>query len=249
MQILGNVLILVGVSLLLYVAGWYVHVEYNRRAARGASSLPLLTIPTADRPPINVQNRQPALRIPPLDTADPPPVDTTAQLSSEWRSMIQRVVIPSIDLDAKVVEVGWYVEEHPAGSQVVWEVAEYAVGHHRLSANPGETDNIVLAGHVGGYGMVFRNLFYIQPGAEILLYSAEQQYLYVVEEQLLVDEDGVSAEQRAANAHYIQSTEQEMLTLVTCWPPAGPDRFTQRVIVRAIPYRAIDPDARTWTVR
>jgi hypothetical protein len=34
----------------------------------------------------------------------------------------------------------------------IWQVAEYAVGQHRGSANPGEGDNIVLAGHVGGFG-------------------------------------------------------------------------------------------------
>ncbi len=246
---LGNTLILLGVSILLYVAGWYAQIEYNRRAARGTSLLPLLTTLTTDQSPIKTQNRQPAMQIPLLGLVDPPPGDNTAHRSSEWASTIKRVVIPGINLDAKVVEVGWYIEEHPAGAQAMWEVAEYAVGHHRLSANPGENDNIVLAGHVGGYGLVFRDLFYVQPGDEILLYTADQQYLYIVQERLLVDEEGVSVEQRAANARYIQSTAQAMLTLVTCWPPDGPDLFTQRVIVRATPYGAIDADDRTWIVR
>ncbi len=249
MQILGNILMLVGVHLLLYTGGQLVQVEYNRRAARGDNSLPLLTTITTDQSPIKTQNRQPAMQIPLLGLVDPPPGDNTAHRSSEWASTIKRVVIPGINLDAKVVEVGWYIEEHPAGAQAMWEVAEYAVGHHRLSANPGENDNIVLAGHVGGYGLVFRDLFYVQPGDEILLYTADQQYLYIVQERLLVDEEGVSVEQRAANARYIQSTAEELVTLITCWPPSGPNQFAQRVIVRAIPYVAIDPHERSWTVR
>lgn len=247
---LGNILLLVGVNLLLYAAGQYAQVEYNRRAARGANSLPLLTTTTTDQSPLDMQNRQPGMWIPLLNMVDAPPVDDTAHRSSEWASTVKRVVIPSIDLDAKVVEVGWYIEEHPAGVQAVWEVAEYAVGHHRLSANPGEPDNIVLAGHVGGYGMVFRDLFYVHPGAEILLYSADQQYLYVVQERLLLDEEGVSVEQRAENAQYIQPTAEELLTLITCWPPSGPDQFTQRVIVRATPYVAShSSELNTWMVR
>ncbi len=240
---------LVGVNLLLYTGGQLVQIEYNRQAARGDNSLPLLTTRTTDQFLINTQNRQPAIQIPLLNVVDSPPVDAPVRRSSEWASTIKRIVIPSIDLDAKVVEVGWSIEERPTGTQAVWEVAEYAVGHHRLSANPGETDNIVLAGHVGGYGLVFRDLFYVQPGAEILLYSADQQYLYIVQDRLLVDEEGVSDEQRTANARYIQPTAEELVTLITCWPPSGPNQFAQRVIVRATPYVAIDPHGRSWTVR
>ncbi len=68
------------------------------------------------------------------------------------------------------------------------------------------------------------------------MYNGDQQYLYVVQERLLLTEEGVSAEQQAANAQYIAPTGREVVTLVTCWPPKGADRFTQRVVVRAVPF-------------
>ena len=132
------------------------------------------------------------------------------------------------------------------GQQVaIWQVAEYAVGQHRGSSNPGEGSNVVLAGHVGGYGKVFKDLFYVKPGDQITLYSNGQQYLYTVQERLLLTEEGVSAEQHAANAQYIAPPDQEVVTMVTCWPPKGADRFTQRVVVRAVPFGTgfIDYDA------
>ena len=70
-------------------------------------------------------------------------------------STVTRVIIPSIGVDSKAVEVGWEVKEQNGQQVAVWQVAECAVGQHRGSANPGEGENIVLAGHVGGYGKVF----------------------------------------------------------------------------------------------
>jgi sortase A len=131
-------------------------------------------------------------------------------------------------------------------------VAEYAVGQHRGSANPGESDNIVLAGHVGGFGKVFKNLFYINPGDQITLYSGGQEYLYTVQERLMLTEEGVSPEQQAANAQYIAPTGSEVVTLVTCWPLKGADKFSQRIVVRAVPFGASaapQPGQSRWTIR
>jgi sortase A len=101
-----------------------------------------------------------------------------------------------------------------------------------------ERGNIVLADHVGGYGKVFKDLFYVKPGDPIILYSAGRQYRYTVQERLVLPEDGVSAQQQAANERYIESTPYELVTLVTCWPANGPTRFTQRVVVHAVPSSA-----------
>jgi LPXTG-site transpeptidase (sortase) family protein len=132
-------------------------------------------------------------------------------------------------------------------------VAEYAVGQHRGSSNPGEGGNVVLAGHVGGYGKVFKDLFYVNPGDQITLYSDGQQYLYTVQERLVLTEEGVSPEQRDANAQYIAPTDHEVVTLVTCWPPKGPTKFTQRVVVRAVPFAASmatqQQSRSSWTMR
>lgn len=235
----GNLLLLVGVYVLLYAGGLQVQIEYNRLAARGDNDLPA---PLAVARPQSFD----AGTVPAAFTA--PVLEPPAWASNVWNgpeppadapfvSQVSRISIPAIGVDWKVVEVGWEIVTDPDGQQVaVWQVAEYAVGHHHGSANPGEGDNVVLAGHVGGYGMVFRDLYYVQPGDEITVYSGGEQYLYTVQERLVLDEENVPDEQRIANARYIQPTGTEMLTLVTCWPLDGPAQFSQRVIVRALPY-------------
>jgi LPXTG-site transpeptidase (sortase) family protein len=238
---LGNLLMLSGFVLLLYVGGIYAQIEYHRYAARGDTSLPAPRILTSD-PVGQVSGSNgdtpAAFTVPVLDGTDAtagqivsaPPTDTAPA------STIERIMIPSLDVDSKVIEVGWDVVEQNGQQVAVWQVAEYAVGHHTGSANPGEGENVVLAGHVGGYGKVFRDLFSIEPGDHVIVYSAGQQYLYVVQERLVLEELGVPLEQRQANGRYIQPGGTEVVTLVTCWPPEGPDVFSQRIVVRAEPY-------------
>jgi LPXTG-site transpeptidase (sortase) family protein len=248
---LGNLFMLIGVVLLLYVGGVYTQAEYDRYAARGDTDLPA---PVAVAPPV-VQQPAPFIApilnaVAPGSTAEGPVIGAIPNVAPEHTSTISRIAIPSIDVDAKVVEVGWDVLEQNGQQVAVWQVAEYAVGQHRGSANPGEGDNIVLAGHVGGYGKVFKDLYYVNPGDQITIYSDGQQYLYTVQERLLVTEEGVSLEQRAANAELIAPTDHEVVTLVTCWPPSGKDKFTQRVIVRALPFGAAQSSQQSsWSVR
>lgn len=249
---IGNSLMLTGIVLLLYVGGVYAQADYDRYAARGDTEVP------DPRPIAPAAPDEPApFTAPILNSASGDDegrvvgaVPSSAQAAHQ--STVTRVSIPSIGVDSKVVEVGWDVEQQGGQQVAVWQVAEYAVGQHRGSSNPGEGGNVVLAGHVGGYGKVFKDLFYVKPGDQITLYSAGQQYVYVVQERLLLTEEGVSAEQHAANAQYIAPTDHEVVTLVTCWPPKGPDRFTQRVVVRAVSFAASSASAvqqSSWTAR
>lgn len=247
----GNLFMLVGMVLLLYVGGIYAQADYARYAARGDTDLPapVAVVPQADQ--------EPAPFVAPLlgtaDSSSGQIVGAVPTDAADHTSMITRVAIPSINVDSKVVEVGWELQKQSGQTVALWQVAEYAVGQHRGSANPGEGGNIVLAGHVGGYGKVFKDLFYVKPGDQITLYSNGQQYLYTVATRLLVAEEGVSAEQHAANAQLIAPTSHELVTLVTCWPPKGPDKFTQRVIVQALPYSpassAADSAQSSWSIR
>ncbi|NJM07269.1 sortase [Candidatus Gracilibacteria bacterium] len=246
---LGNLFMFAGVYLLLYVGGIYAQIEYLRYAARGDTNVeaprvvmrrpPASTVSTNARPQPTIASLPQRERI----VSAPASAVTSGQIATEppdpvravHISTVERVVIPSVAIDSKVIEVGWVVEEHDGRQVAVWEVAEYAVGQHRGSANPGEGENIVLAGHVGGYGQVFRDLYYVRPGEEITLYSAGEAYRYVISERLVLDEENAPPEQRAANAKLIGPTGDEMVTLVTCWPPTGNEKFTRRVIVRAFP--------------
>jgi LPXTG-site transpeptidase (sortase) family protein len=249
---LGNLLMLIGMVLLLYVGGIYVQADYERYAARGDTDIPA---PAAVSAPAQ---EEPAPFVAPVlsigDSAEGQVVSAvpdSAQLANT--PSVTRVAIPSIGVDSKVIEVGWDVEQQNGQQVAIWQVAKYAVGQHRGSANPGEGGNIVLAGHVGGYGKVFKDLFYVKPGDQITLYSQGQQYLYTVQDRLLVTEEGVSADQHAANAQLIAPTNQEIVTLVTCWPASGRNKFTQRVVVQAVPFGLAAPaksdGQSSWTIR
>ncbi|MCX7789940.1 MAG: sortase, partial [Chloroflexaceae bacterium] len=169
---LGNLLAIAGLYLLFYVGGVYSEIAYHRMAARGDSDIaaPRVLMGGAGQadmsvagasvaPPSAAPAALPAFEAPALATQG-----QAEQLSTSVEArpaLVERIVIPSIKVDSKVIEVGWEVVEQNGQQVAVWQVAEYAVGQHRGSANPGEGGNIVLAGHVGGYGKVFRDLYYV----------------------------------------------------------------------------------------
>jgi sortase A len=247
----GNLLLIAGLYLLLYVGGLYAQAEYMRLAARGDTDIeaPMVIMGERVAPARPATDQaaaaETALGAPPAAMpAFEAPVLSSGQIASAppdpatlaHASAVERIVIPSVRLDAKVIEVGWETVEQGGQQVAVWQVAEYAVGQHRGSANPGEGGNVVLAGHVGGYGQVFRDLYYVLPGDQVTIYSGGRQFLYTVVERLILDEEGVPAEQRAANAALIGPSDHEVVTMVTCWPPTGPEKFTQRVVLRAVPF-------------
>lgn len=248
----GNLCMLLGIVVLLYVGGLYVNDEYGRYAARGDTDVPApmaigreestepapftAQIPTV-APTANAAQTDEVQPIEPElgQAVAPPPALPTAVPAPPHRSLVTRLKIPSIALDAKVIEVGWEMQDVNGAQVPVWQVANYAVGQHQGSANPGEGENIVLAGHVGGYGYVFRDLYYVHPGDSVTLYSDGKEYNYTVKERLIVDEENVPPEQKAENAELIAPQGEEMVTMVTCWPSTGANKFTQRVVIRAVP--------------
>ncbi len=229
---LGNVLIVAGLFAVLYVGGLRAYVVGS-------------TVWVSETPPTPQVRRAPALDLTPTPTPlpalpllnwDQEAIPHPPTPNPLWRSQVTRVVIAAISVDAPVVPVSWHVEQVGGQPATVWDVAKYAVGHHQGSGNPGDTTNIVLAGHSGGYGAVFRRLVELQPGDEVLLYGQDQQYLYVVEEVVLVKEIGVPREERLENARYMAPTEDERITMITCWPVYV---YDHRAIVLARPYRAL----------
>jgi sortase A len=133
-----------------------------------------------------------------------------------------RLVIPAIDLNTPLVDVGWEVVERGDRRYTEWQTADNAAGRHLNSARPGEQGNVVLSGHHNTKGEVFRRISEqeLAAGDMIYLYDTQgQRYTYQVTEvtePLL--EVGASEAQRLANARYIQPTSDARVTLVTCWP-------------------------------
>jgi sortase A len=153
--------------------------------------------------------------------------------SSAKRILPSRLVIPAISVDTPVVELGWKTTKTASGSIFSeWDVAEYAAGWHKNSAVPSENGNVVMSGHNNILGSVFRELDQLKRGDTLEVYSGGEEYVYTVEEVLILPEKHATDKQRKANVKYIQETEDDRLTLVSCWPR---DDNTHRIVVVAKP--------------
>ena len=134
-----------------------------------------------------------------------------------------RIVIPAIDVDAPVVVI-------PIRNGT-WDVEQitHEVGHLRGTASPGDSSNVVMAGHItlsaGGYGP-FRGLAQLQPGDEVLVYVGDQEvYVYTVDSVKTVE---------ATDVEVAYPTTEPILTLITCvnWDPVQ-GRYNDRLVVVA----------------
>ncbi len=123
--------------------------------------------------------------------------------------------IPKISLDARVREVQVQLDTWE------WEVADFMAGHHAGTANPGDTGNVVIAGHRDIRGKIFYNLDKLKKGDDIYLYSGRGTYHYVVRKTLEV---------KPTSIEVMAPTTDARLTLITCTPV----RFaTRRLIIIA----------------
>jgi sortase A len=143
-----------------------------------------------------------------------------------------RIVVPKINLDSKIIPVGWHVVQDSGHAVSVWDVADFAAGWNRGSAFPGNVGNTVISGHHNIKGEVFRYLVNLEAGDEVDLFVANQRYAYRVTEKHILPEKGMPEEVRIANARWIAQTTDQRLTLVTCWPYTN---NTHRLIIVAKP--------------
>lgn len=90
-----------------------------------------------------------------------------------------------------------------------WEQLKKGVGQHLGSANPGESGNIVLSAHNDIFGELFRHLDRLQPGDEIMISTASQEYTYRVTGMRVVEPTEVSV---------MEPTEKPTVTLISCYP-------------------------------
>lgn len=199
---------------------------YGTPVALPLSALPVLSTPvlyeetpSSDLPlAANVPVTTTPLTIPTLPPPSSPPPD--------------RLLIPRLALDVPVVSVGMQPAKNLPGV-FEWGVPDYrAAGWLNTSATFGLPGNTVLDGHHNIKGEVFRNLWTLQKGDEITLFSGEQIKTYIVSEVLTLPEQNQPLEVRLDNARYIQPTDDERLTLITCWPY---ESNTHRVVVVALP--------------
>lgn len=185
--------------------------------------LPAFSPENATLGPVARQAASPALK---------PEPDRAGELRIQPTGAPTRLVIPAIGVDATIVEVGLRLVETESGSYLEWETAAHAVGWHDGSAQPGEAGNTVLSGHNNILGEVFRRLSELRQGDVILAYSGDRLFRYRVRQAFIVPEAGRPSEVRRTNARWIAATDDERLTLVSCWPYRS---NTHRVLVIAVP--------------
>jgi LPXTG-site transpeptidase (sortase) family protein len=134
-----------------------------------------------------------------------------------------RIVIPAIDVDAPAVVV-------PIRNGT-WDVEQitHEVGHLQGTASPGDSSNVVMAGHItltgGGYGP-FRGLAQLRQGGEVRVYVGDQEvYVYEVDSVKKVE---------ATDVEVTYPTTEPILTLITCvnWDPVQ-GRYNDRLVVVA----------------
>ncbi|HNS01124.1 MAG TPA: sortase [Anaerolineae bacterium] len=175
-----------------------------------------LPAPGVTQPPAAATQVAPTAAAAPLPTADAQLPTPPAQGAPD------RLVIPAIELDTAIVDVGWEVVERGAQRTTEWQTADNAAGRHINSAQPGELGNVVLSGHHNTKGEVFRRISDQELALGDMVYLYDDQgrrfdyQVTEVTEPLL--EVGASEAQRLANAGYIQPTSDARVTLVTCWP-------------------------------
>lgn len=170
-------------------------------------------------PPQRFKSASPVL---PRPSLTPPPSEAP-----------KRIVIPAIDLDAPVHLAETYFVEMGGEYYQQWLAPdEFAVGWHTESARLGEPGNTVLNGHNNIYGEVFRYLTELSVGDTILVYGQEAVYKYRITNHMILPEKYQQLDVRMNNAQWILPSQDERLTLITCWPY---ESNTHRLIIVAEP--------------
>jgi LPXTG-site transpeptidase (sortase) family protein len=142
-----------------------------------------------------------------------------------------RLVIPNINLDAPILSATPELVNIGGVNFQQWlSPDEYAVGWHDSSAKLGEAGNTVLNGHHNIYGEVFRRLIDLNQNDVIMVYSEKHLFTYQVTNKMILPEKYESLDVRVNNAQWILPSEDERLTLITCWPY---ESNTHRLIIVA----------------
>jgi sortase A len=120
-----------------------------------------------------------------------------------------RIQIPAIGVDAPIV----------LGDG--WEQLKKGVGQHPGTPNPGQEGNIVLSAHNDVFGEIFRDLDKLKEGDNIILFSSQRTYTYIVGHSQVVEPTRVDV---------MAPTSDAVMTLISCYPYMVSDK---RIVVRA----------------
>jgi LPXTG-site transpeptidase (sortase) family protein len=145
----------------------------------------------------------------------------------------ERIVAEKIGLDAPII-ISPAINVTVDGQEVTQFLVpeEFAAGWQEGSAPLGVIGNTVLSGHHNAFGKVFEHLIDLEVGDEIILLSGTHEFYYVIVNKMILPEKDEQLDRRLENARWILRSDDERLTLVTCWPA---NSNSHRLILVAVP--------------
>jgi len=108
-----------------------------------------------------------------------------------------RLQVPAIKVEAPVVQ-GDGAEQLKKG-----------VGQHVGTPNPGQKGNVVLAAHNDVFGQIFQNLDKLKAGDQVILFSSQRSFTYIVRQVQIVEPTQVEV---------MNQTPEAIVTLISCYP-------------------------------
>ena len=156
-----------------------------------------VVLPSGHTPPDALGNTRPNLDEIPAHLQ--PMVQSLANLPVPTSAPDQaiRIQIPAIKIDAPVVQGDG------------WEQLKKGVAQNVHSVDPGQSGNVILSAHNDVYGELFRYLDKLAPGDQVILYTQQRQYVYVVDRSSIVEPTAVEV---------MASTGSPTVTLISCYP-------------------------------
>jgi sortase A len=227
---LGVFLFSGGIILGCFLMGRFVREEIDNRLAQEVDYLVIASTPMFRLPPAT-----------PLPTDTPLPAFTPTPAPTMTPLPPTRLLIPKINLNTTIVETFPITETTWTGEQrLIWEPIPSVVGHYNTSGYPTEGTNIVLAGHNNTEGAVFRYLNELNTGDEVIVFTPDDEFRYLVQEKIIVPYLGNESEAEGTLRFYAAPKANERVTLLSCWPYAT---NADRIVVIAIPAEKENKDA------
>jgi sortase A len=215
---------LLGIEILAVIGLFFIifsgiQILRNLNTQFSESLIPSTLTPT----PLIVPVILPSGHTPPnsQDGAQPNVGEIPAHLLPLYQSMAQipiptpgpeqaiQIQIPVLNVDAPVVQGDG------------WEQLKKGVAQHSGSANPGQSGNVVLSAHNDVFGEIFRYLDQLQKGDEIILYTANHAFTYIITDIKIVSPTEVEV---------MAPTSGPTATLISCYPYMVDNK---RIVVQA----------------
>jgi sortase A len=170
-----------------------------------------LVQPTLTPTPLIVAVVLPSGHTPPNSTGGARPND--AEIPEHLRPLVQSlasVPVPTQGPEqARRIQIPVLAVDAPIVQGDGWEQLKKGVGQHIGSADPGEKNNVVLSAHNDVFGEIFRDLSKLKTGDQVILYTSQHAYTYVVTGSQIVEPNQVDV---------MGPTPDAVVTLISCFP-------------------------------